>query len=277
MRNRVLLLAAIAACTGPRPTPPRGEVVLSVTGRVQEGPYRFGRDDLARLPRRAFMAVPPEGGGPVRFEGLAIFALLHDAVDVEADADAVVFHGRGGYRAVVPLGALREMRPALADEAGGEPLGEWRSEAAPLALVWPNVEMPGIDSDPRLRWWWVPGVTTVELVNWGATYGRVLAIPRGASDDARLGAGAVATECMGCHRVRGVGGTRGAELTGRRAERDLEVFAAALRSHVKLVGKASAPDASLATARQIDAFLRALDLAGPEELPVRERASSQMP
>jgi len=96
MRNRVLVLAAIAACAGPRPRPPRGEVVFSVTGRVQEGPYRFGRDDLPRLPRRAFRAVAPGSGSPARFEGVAVLALLQDAVELEVDADTVVFHGREG-------------------------------------------------------------------------------------------------------------------------------------------------------------------------------------
>jgi hypothetical protein len=280
MRNRVLVLAAIAACAGPRPRPPRGEVVFSVTGRVQEGPYRFGRDDLPRLPRRAFRAIAPGSGSPARFEGVAVLALLQDAVELEVDADTVVFHGREGYRAAVPVGALRQLRPVLADQVGDALVGAWRSEAAPLVLAWPNVEVPGIDSDPRMRWWWVPGVTTVELVSWTATYGRVLAVPRGASDDARLGAGAVATQCMGCHRVRGVGGTRGRELTGGGARRDLAAFAVSLREHLKLVGKASAPETSPAAVRQIDAFLRALDMAGlrseEEGLPP-ERPSPQLP
>jgi hypothetical protein len=262
MRNRVLVLAAIAACSGPRPKPPRGEVVFSVTGRVHEGPYRFGREDLPGLPRRTFRSVGPGGGGPMRFEGVAVYTLLQDAVDVEDDADVVVFHGREGFRAAVPVGVLRELRPVLADRVDGAPVARWRAEAAPLVLAWPNLDMPGIDSDPRMRWWWVPGVTTVELVSWTATYGRVLAVPRGAGDDARLGAGVVGTQCMGCHRVRGVGGTRGPELTGHAAERGLEALGASVRSHAKLVGSASAPDASPAAIRQVDAFLRAVDRAG---------------
>jgi hypothetical protein len=278
MRNRLLALVVLAACAGPRPKPPRGEVVFSVVGRVEEGPYRFGRDDLPHLPKRAFRAVAPGSSAAVRFEGVAIHVLLLDAVDVRPDADAVVFHGKDGYRAAVPLSVLRQLEPVLAYQVGDGSAGAWRPEAAPLVLAWPNVDAPGIDSDPRMRGWWVPGVTTVELVSWIPTYGRALVVPRGASADARLGAGAVATECMTCHRVRGVGGTRGRELTGRATGRDLEAFAVSLRAHEKVVGKASAPDVAPATARQIDAFLRAADLAGPtplDEIPPEPPAPGQ--
>ncbi len=271
MRNRVLVLAAVAACAGPRPRAPSGEVVFSVTGRVEHGPYRFGQGDLGRLHRRGFRAVTPVSGAEARFEGVAVGALLQDSMDLEKDADTAVFHGRGGYRAAVPLAAVRQLKPVLADRVNGAAVGAWRSDSAPLVLAWPNVEAPGIDSDPRMRWWWVSGVTKLELVSWIATYGRALRVPQGASDEARLGADVIATQCMECHRVRGVGGTGGRELTGA-AGRDLESFAASLRVHLQKAGMASAPEVTPAAARQIAAFLRAVEVSGgkseEEGLPV---------
>ena len=268
MRMRVLAVAVLLACSAPRPRAPKGEVVVSFEGRVENGPFRFGKGDLASLPRRGFKAVSPITGKEATFEGLAVPAILADLIEVAKGGDTAVFHGEGGYAAPVPIAALRQLKPVLADKVDGAPVADWRRDAAPLQLAWPNVEQPGIDSDPRMRWWWVGGVRKVELQNWIATYGKALRVPQGSSDDARLGAEAISASCIGCHKVRGVGGTRGPELRDAAIRRDPQAFTASMRRHLaKASGMASAPETGPAVARQIAAFLHAVGLAGtrPEE------------
>lgn len=267
MRTRVLLAAALVACVAPRPRPPRGEQVLVVEGRVKNAPFRYGADDLSSLPRRAFEAAPPFTTSAVRFEGIAIAALLSDAMALRSDADLVVFRGAQGYAAPVPLTLVRYLRPVLADRAGGEPVASWLPSARPLQLAWPDRAYPGIDSDPRLRWWWVGGVTRVELQNWATTYGRALRVPAGATDPARLGAQAIATGCIVCHSVRGVGGTRGPPLVAALA-RDRSAFARKLRDHARDVsGIASAPELPAGRAGGIADFLHAVEVAGTPPAP----------
>ncbi len=265
---RVLLAATLVACSGPRPRAPKGEVVVSFEGRIENGPFRFGKDDLAGLPRRGFKAVSPLTGEKAQFEGLAVAAMLADAMEVAKGGDTATFHGQNGYAVPVPVAALRQLKPVLADKVDGAPIGDRHKDAAPLLLAWPNVQQPGIDSDPRMRWWWVAGVRKVEVQNWITTYGRALRVPPGASDDARLGAEAISVSCIGCHKVRGVGGTRGPELSDTAIRRNPQGFAANMHEHLaKASGMRSAPETSPVAVRQIAAFLRAVDLAGarPEE------------
>ncbi len=273
MRTRVLLAAALVACAGPRPRTPKGEVVVSFEGKVEHGPYRFGKDDVPKLPRRGFKAVSPLTGKEASFEGLAVAAIVADEFEMPKGVDTAIFHGWNGYAVAVSLAALRQLRPVLADKVNGAPVGDWNKDAAPLQLAWPNVDQPGIDSDPRMRWWWVGGVKKVELQSWISTYGRALRVPQGSSDEARLGAEAISVSCMTCHKVRGVGGTRGAELRSGTLN-DLQAFSDAMREHVaKASGMDSAPETSAVTARQIAAFLRAIELAGPrpdEEPPLEQ-------
>jgi hypothetical protein len=268
MRTRVLVAAVLVACAGPRPRTPKGEVVVSFEGKVEHGPYRFGKDDVPRLPRRSFKAVPPLTGSEARFDGLAVSAILADEMELAKGVDTAIFHGQGGYAVPVPIAALRQLRPVLADQVNGAPVADWSKPAAPLQLAWPNVDQPGIDSDPRMRWWWVGGVKKVELQSWVPTYGRALRVPQGSSDEARLGAEALSLSCIGCHKVRGVGGTRGPELRAGAVQGNLKAFSDSMRDHLtKTSGMGSAPETSAASARQIAAFLRAVELAGsrPED------------
>jgi mono/diheme cytochrome c family protein len=255
MRNLLLALALLAgACAGWRSRKATGEAVLSIAGKVEQGPYTFGRADLTTLPRRSFRAVPPGGDAPVKYDGVAVAAVLSDIVELGKDVDTVVFFGKDGYVVPIPMAAVRQLRPVLADVVGGSP-------TTSLQLAWPNVDQPGIDTDPRMRWWWVPGVSKLELHGWVATYGRALRVPPGGSDDARLGADAFSVQCMGCHKLRTVGGTRGPDLTQIASHRDPQALAASMREHLERVGPPDNEPAPSAL-RQIAAFLREVDLAG---------------
>lgn len=273
MRTRVLLAAVFIACAGPRPRTPRGEVVVSFEGKIEYGPYRFGKDDLPALPRRSFKAMSPASGKEAAFDGLVVSTILSDEMELGKGVDIAIFHGQDGYAIPVPIAALRQLRPILADKVNGAPVAGWDKASAPLQLAWPNVDQPGIDSDPRMRWWWVGGVKRVEMQSWVATYGRALRVPQGSSDEARLGAESISVSCVACHKVRGVGGTRGPELRAGAMHGD-QAFADSMREHLsKTSGGGAAPETSGVVARQIAAFLRAVDLAGsrPDEEPPLEQ------
>ena len=270
MRTRLLAAAVLLGCAAPHPRPPSGEVVLSFVGAVRNGPFVYGTEDLRTLPRRTFEAIWPAGAGPAHFEGVALGPVLGEAMELEHEADTAVFRGDRGLAVPVPVAVVRQLNPVLADRVDGGAVAAWRTGARPLQLAWPNREAPGIDTDPRMRWWWVEGVTEVALQSWVRTYGRALRVPVGAPDEARLGAEAIASSCIGCHRVRGTGGRRGPELTGALAG-DGAALAERLRDHLaKASGGGSAPEVLPATARRIAAFLRAVELAGPhadDDLP----------
>src|SRR5919197_451224 len=262
MRNLLLLALALVACAAPRtPKPATGQVVLSIAGGVERGPFTFGGEDLKHLPRRSFRALPPNGDPVAKFDGVAVAAVLADVVELKKGVDIAVFHGKDGYTAPVSIAAIRQLRPVLADTVDGSSVTAWRDSAAPLVLAWPNVDQPGIDTDPRMRWWWVQGVTQVEMQSWVASYGRALRVPAGASDDARLGADAFSVQCMTCHKLRNVGGTRGPDLTAAAARKDFQSLASSMREHLQRVGPPGL-EPGPAALRQIAAFLREIDIAG---------------
>jgi mono/diheme cytochrome c family protein len=205
--------------------------------------------------------VPPSSDEAAKFDGVSIAAVLADVVELKKGVDTAVFHGKDGYTAPVSIAAIRQLRPVLADTVDGSSVTAWRDGASPLVLAWPNVDQPGIDTDPRMRWWWVQGVTQVEMQSWVASYGRALRVPAGASDDARLGADAFSVQCMNCHKLRNVGGTRGPDLTAAASRKDFQSLASSMREHLQRVGPPGLEPGSAAL-RQIAAFLREIDIAG---------------
>lgn len=260
MRKRLAIALAAGwavACGAPRPRPPSGAVVLTVKGRVENGPFTFGREDLARLPRRKVRAFDPRTGRAVEFEGVSLAPLLFDEMALARGADTAAIRGAGGYLAAIPLSNLRQLRPVLADRAGGQRLAE-------LRLVWPNLDWPGLESDPRVRFWWVDGVADVDVLDWDKSFGRALRLPAGAADAARLGSDEVVTWCFSCHRVHGVGGERGRDLTraaeGASGAQPARRIAAHAAAESRALGAAPPPRGAPA---RIAAFLAAVQSAGP--------------
>ncbi len=268
MRKRLPLVALLLACAAPRPQPPRGAEVFRVDGDVENAPFVFGRDDLPLLERRSFESARPTATRKVeRFEGAAVDAVLGEhTMAVRREADTAVVHGEGGVRVPVPLPLLRQLHPVLADHVDGEPT---RSTGAgpSLLLAWPDRDHPGIETDPRLRWWWVSGVQRIELRSWIATYGRALRVPAGAPDAARHGADIIAAQCIGCHAVRGTGGARGPSLTDREGPLDrLRDHAPQLADHLRVVGRSTAaPTLTSSMAADVATFLAAVQVAGPPQ------------
>lgn len=261
-----LLLALLVSCSGwPKLRPPGAEDVLRVEGLVEKGPFGFSAAELAKLERRTLRGVDPRLGREVSFAGASLAPLLTEGVPAQRGVDTALFHGRGGFVAAVPLNAIRQSQPVLADQAEGRALEEALPGSGPLLLAWPDAEAPGLDTDPRHRWYWVRGVERIELGAWQDTVGRAVRVPLGASGDARLGSDVFARQCFHCHRLRGRGGTAGPELTRALADRPTLDVAGQLVSHLgPRSGIPGTPELTPAAVQQVAAFLRVVALAGPD-------------
>ncbi len=269
---RALLVLALLACSAtPRPRLPPGEAALTVEGRLEGGTLDLRASELRAFPRRSFRAREPISGQEALFEGVSVADLLLEAVKPKRDADTLVVRGRDGREALVTRTRLKDLRPILADRADGQPIAAW-ARAAGVALegpllAWPNLAQPGLALDPRAPSWWVGGVSTLAVESWVSSYGKALALPEAASDEARRGQGRFADQCLPCHRLRGMGGTRAPPLSppGWPPQR----IAARLEAHgADSAWIPSGPDGEVAR-REIAAFLQAL-AASPE--PPDDRA-----
>lgn len=255
----ILLALLAAACSGPRLSrQAQGAQVLEVRGAVKGGPFPIGAGDLAALPRRTVHGQDPSTGRDAAWEGVALATLAFDRVDLVKGADVVVIRTADRRAIPIPLGVVRQLRPVLADHAGGERLPE-------LVLAWPTADQPGLLTDPRARSWWAHGVVALELVNGLTSYGRALAVSPGAPDGARLGADLFGASCTACHRLRGVGGERGPDLTHLAARLPEPAFAALMPGHPGWRDRGAEPGE--ATARQVWAFLKAVDSVAAEAAP----------
>jgi len=253
-------------------------VVLTVKGKVTHGPFLFGAGDLSGLPRRSFQARYPPSGRAVLFEGLSIAEILSSKLAVEEKADTVVLRSRDGSAVPVPLVLVKQWRPILADRADGRPLAEWALETGarvgPLLLAWPNVDNPGLATDPRAFAFWAGGIDAVEVVIWRQTWGKALRVPAGATDAARLGADAFLYRCMTCHRLRGVGGERAPELTRSVGSADLDAFAARMRNHLAELRRVPAPgEGEGEVPGRIARFLAAVEAATPAKAQAGSKPS----
>lgn len=271
MRKQTALLAALlaAACSsGPKlPRSAQGDPVLEVRGAVKGGPFRLGRGQLDALPRRTVRGVDPVTGRAAAFEGASLVALVVDRVNLTKGADVVLVRTSDGRAVPIPLTLVRQLRPVLADRADGAPLRE-------PVLAWPTEEQRGLETDPRARLWWAREVVALELVNGFTTLGRALAVPAGARDGARLGAELFGARCIACHRVREAGGEKGPALTRLAGRMTEEAFLGRLAGHPGWLERG--PEAGEASARQVWAFLRAVESeadgsATPDEPPPEER------
>jgi len=271
MRKRFLAALLLASCGGPALRKAAPGDVLEVVGQVDRAPLGFTAAEVASLARRTVRGSEPGSAREAAWTGADLAPLLTEGLPLRRGADTAVFHGAGGYRVAVPLNAIRQSRPVLATDVDGAPLAGAVPGAGPAMLAWPVSEAPGIETDPRHRWWWVRGVARIELVAWQQGYGRALRVPAGAIDEARHGADLFASQCIHCHRIRGQGGEVGPELTSAAAAREARSLAAALAAH----GGGTPPRAVALPpggAVQLASFLRAVQVAagGPEEAPEPE-------
>jgi mono/diheme cytochrome c family protein len=272
MRKLGLLLLAVAGCSsGPRlPSSPQGAPVVEVRGAVKGGPYALGRADLDKIPRLRVRGADPHGGDTAVWEGTSVAALVSDRVDVKKGADTVIIRTADRAAIPVPLTVIRQLKPVLADHVDGTRL------ATPI-LAWPTEQQKGLATDPRASVWWARDVIAFEIVEWQRTFGPALAAPDGSADAARRGAGVYGESCISCHRMRGVGGERGPDLTTIAARLRPGAFDALLPSHPGWQQR-PAGEHELDTASELWTFLRTVAAAtavgggaegGPEPVAVQ--------
>ena len=104
-----------------------------------------------------------------------------------------------------------------------------------------------------------------EIVEWQRAYAPALAIPDGATDDARRGATWYGDRCIRCHKMRGVGGDRGPDLTTVAGRIGAVPFTAHLERHPGWAETAVEPPGPLG-AQELWSFLRAA-AASPAPAP----------
>lgn len=253
------LAALLGACSamGRLPSTAEGETVLEVSGAVKGGPYRLGRADLARLPRRSVRGTDPTTGTERLYEGVSLLALAVERVELAPGADVVVVRTSDKAAVVVPIPVIRQLRPVLADQADG-------TRIPARVLAWPTADQPGLERDPRAASWWARDVTALELAEWRRSFGPALAAPEGATDSARRGSAWYGERCISCHRMRGVGGDRGPELTQVASRLDREPFLHLLEGHPGWSGLRGGDPPGPRDADDVWSFLRAV-----AESPVR--------
>jgi mono/diheme cytochrome c family protein len=272
MRKLGLLLAfALVACSSSPaarlPLAAQGSPVLEVRGAVKGGPFALGRADVEKLPRLGVVGVEPETRKRTAWEGTSVAALVSERVEVQRGADTVIVRTGEGAAVPVPLTMIRQMKPVLADRADGARL-------ATRVLAWP-ADL-GIATDPRSPAWWARDPVAFELVSWQRTYGPALATPEAAADGARRGADVYVQSCISCHRMRGVGGERGPDLTTVAARLRPGAFATLLTGHPGW--KHRDPDlAGTEAATDLWAFLRTVALAAPGSTPDEDLAAGGAP
>jgi hypothetical protein len=221
----LLSLGALAACSGaPRlPKSAQGAPAITVGGAVKGGPFSLGRADLEKLPRRAVRGVDPAVRREAVWEGVSVDELVSKRVEAQKGADVVLVRTADRAAIAIPLTVLLQNKPVLADRADGVRIEN--------VLAWPTSDQRGLETDPRASLWWAHDVVAFDLVDSQRTLGPALATPDGAPEGARRGSALYGERCIACHRLRGVGGERGPELTTLATQMRQAPFSALLDRH----------------------------------------------
>jgi mono/diheme cytochrome c family protein len=223
----IVLVVAAAACSSSKPRLPtttHGAPVVEVRGALRGGPYTLGRADLDALPRLTVLGEEPRSGRLAAWEGTSVAALVTERVHLLKGADTAIVRTADRAAIPVPLTMIRQLKPVLADRADGTRLNG-------SVLAWPTDHQKGLATDPRATRWWARDVVAFDIVEWQRTFGPALAAPAGSADGARRGASLFGDSCIACHRLRGVGGERGPDLTTVAARLGPAAFSVLLPSH----------------------------------------------
>lgn len=261
MRKLGLFLVSLAACSGgPRlPKTAQGTPAITVGGAVKGGPFALGRADLEKVPRRSVRGVDPASGREAVWEGTSVDEIVSKRVDVMRGADVVLVRTADRAAIAIPLTVLVQNKPVLADRADG-------ARISANVLAWPTVEQRGLETDPRATSWWARDVVGFDLVDSQKTFGPALATPDGAADGARRGSSLFGERCIACHRMRGVGGQRGPELTTVASRMRQAPFSALLDKHPGWKGTGGDPPGEQGAAA-LWSFLQAVAVSAPNAPP----------
>jgi mono/diheme cytochrome c family protein len=267
----LLVTIATAACSSKvlLPRTAQGQPVLEVRGAIQGGPHSLGQADLDRLPRLKVRGTDPRTGETAEWEGPSIAVLVSDKVELKKGADTAVIRTADGAAIPVPLTIIRTLRPVLADRANGVRI------ATPV-VAWPTEAQAGLATDPRAPAWWAREVVAFELASWQRTYGPALVEPEGAADEARRGADVYVESCIGCHKVRGAGGTKGPDLSTVASRIRGDAFLVLLPKHPGAEARRQR-DPSETWEGEVWAFLSAIATLPPPPVQPEEVATERAP
>jgi len=124
--------------------PPKGPVILSITGRIQK-PNKDGRADfdmamLERLPQHSFTTRTPWHTGPTQFSGPLLREVLAAA---QASGDKITATALNDYRTEIPFEDARQQQVIVALLMNGKPMPV--RDKGPLFIIYP------FDSHAALR------------------------------------------------------------------------------------------------------------------------------
>ena len=139
-----LLAAAAGAAAADRLPPPKGEVILSVSGRIaatnQGGLARLDRDLLLAWGTDELRTTTPFTDGPATFSGVLVSRLLDI---LGADGTQLRAQALNDYAVTIPIAELRTYPVLLALDRDGQPLSV--RERGPLWVIYPWSEHPELD------------------------------------------------------------------------------------------------------------------------------------
>lgn len=124
--------------------PPKGPVVLSITGKVaatnKDGRADFDMAMLEKLPQQSFSTGSPWYSQPVQFTG----PLLRDVLAAaKASGSKIVARALNDYKTEIPFDDVLQQQVIVARLMNGKPMPV--REKGPLFIVYP------FDSKPALR------------------------------------------------------------------------------------------------------------------------------
>lgn len=139
-------LALAAAATAWALDPPKGKVLLSVTGKVTQrnaaGRADFDMAMLDALPKHSFSTGTPWFKGPRRFSG----PLLRDVLAVAgAQGSTLVAVALNDYRVEIPADDAQRFKVLLATRLDGQPMPV--REKGPLFIIYPYDDSADLRSE----------------------------------------------------------------------------------------------------------------------------------
>lgn len=142
---QLLICSAAQACTVP---PPKGEVILSIDGMINECneglEVRLDRAMLDAMPKKQIKTENPWDHGPSVYEGV----LLRDLMKfVKADGKTATFIALNDYKADMPVADMDKYDVILAYRRDGVDLPV--RDKGPFFVIFPFTDVPELATEAR--------------------------------------------------------------------------------------------------------------------------------
>lgn len=142
---QLLICSAAQACTVP---PPKGEVILSIDGMINECneglEVRLDRAMIDAMPKKQIKTENPWDHGPSVYEGV----LLRDLMKfVKADGKTATFIALNDYKADMPVADMDKYDVILAYRRDGVDLPV--RDKGPFFVIFPFTDVPELATEAR--------------------------------------------------------------------------------------------------------------------------------